>query len=301
MKANTFRIVTILCLAGLFASCATVTGSWPDGSLSPNGGFAPVWARLFPGVYRAECRATNPAFSAYCVRVDLDDPAVAVIVTPPDGSAGGYRLSRTTTAARRHGLSVAVNATPFSPVTLFEGEPCDLAGLSVADSVVVSPPKNPFASIVFYGSGRAAILTYADTLLALSSGERIACAAGGFFVILRDGVVATGEFAGRSREGRTARSVVGLSADGKTFYILVIDGKDGGHSVGATFTEAARWIAAFGADSALMLDGGGSSSLAVAGADGVPRLVNLPVQGSVPGIERPVANHIGVVVKNRGE
>jgi hypothetical protein len=301
MKANTLRLVMFLCLAGLFVSCATVSGVWPDGSLSPVSGFVPAWTQRFPGVDYAEFHETNPAFSAYCVRVDLGNPAVSIVVTPPEGPSGGYRLARTTTAARRYGLSAAVNATPFSPVSLFEGEPCDLAGLSVSGSVVESPPESPFASIVFYASGHASILTYTDTLQALSSGEKIDCAAGGFFVILRDGAVASGEFVGRSRECRSARSVAGLSADGETFYILVIDGKDGSHSVGATFTEAARWMAAFGADSALMLDGGGSSALAVAGADGVPRLVNIPVQGSVPRVERPVANHIGVVVKRSGE
>jgi len=50
-----------------------------------------------------------------------------------------------------------------------------------------------------------------------------------------------------------------------------------------------------GASDAINLDGGGSSTMVVAGEDGTPQVINRPIHTGVPGRERPVANHLAVV------
>ncbi len=42
------------------------------------------------------------------------------------------------------------------------------------------------------------------------------------------------------------------------------------------------------------LDGGGSSTMVVAGRDGQSRVLNSPIDNYIPGRERPVANHLGI-------
>ena len=51
---------------------------------------------------------------------------------------------------------------------------------------------------------------------------------------------------------------------------------------------------AFGACNAMILDGGGSSTLVVRGEDGKGLLLNKPSGFNMPYRERPVAVHIGV-------
>ncbi|MDO4786783.1 MAG: phosphodiester glycosidase family protein [Fretibacterium sp.] len=82
---------------------------------------------------------------------------------------------------------------------------------------------------------------------------------------------------------RHPRSVVGLTEDGRWFF-MVIDGRNGLHASGATLEEAAEILSAHDVAYALNLDGGGSSEILIDG-----KLYNAPSEGR----ERPVSNGIG--------
>jgi exopolysaccharide biosynthesis protein len=99
---------------------------------------------------------------------------------------------------------------------------------------------------------------------------------------------ATARVAPRVRHPRTA---AGVSADGRTLILLVIDGRQPGHSVGATLIELADLLLELGAHDAVALDGGGSTSFHLRRADG-SIATNRPSSGRW----RPVANHLGVWV-----
>ena len=88
------------------------------------------------------------------------------------------------------------------------------------------------------------------------------------------------------------------TGSGRRMFWLVVDGRQPGYSEGVTFRELAGLCREAGAWEALALDGGGSSTL-VAGEPGhVPRVLNCPIHGKhPPGIERPVANHLGLRVR----
>ena len=84
------------------------------------------------------------------------------------------------------------------------------------------------------------------------------------------------------------RTAVGLSADRKTMYLVVADGRREGVP-GMTLPELATFMAGeLGACSAMNLDGGGSSAMWVG-----DRIVNQPSDGK----ERNVGNHLAVVLK----
>jgi hypothetical protein len=94
---------------------------------------------------------------------------------------------------------------------------------------------------------------------------------------------------GRVRHPRTA---VGIGSAGRRLLLVVVDGRQEGYSAGMTLPELARVMLELGARDALNLDGGGSSAMAVRGADGSVRVVNRP---SDAGGERAVANALAVV------
>jgi exopolysaccharide biosynthesis protein len=87
---------------------------------------------------------------------------------------------------------------------------------------------------------------------------------------------------------RAQMSAVGQKADGSVVFVTV-GGREGKGS-GVNRNELANELAKLGVVNAIELDGGGSSSLVVDGK-------NLMPGGDKGGVERHVANHIGVVLQ----
>jgi exopolysaccharide biosynthesis protein len=75
-----------------------------------------------------------------------------------------------------------------------------------------------------------------------------------------------------------------------------VDGRQPFYSEGITLKELADLMISLGAQNAMNLDGGGSSTMVVEGEDGRPRILNSPIDNYIPGRERPVANHLGIFV-----
>ncbi len=75
---------------------------------------------------------------------------------------------------------------------------------------------------------------------------------------------------------RHPRTAVGVSADGRTLYLLVIDGRQPDFSAGATLAELAGLLTSEGAAAVYNLDGGGSTAMAL---DGIG-VVNRPSDGT---------------------
>jgi exopolysaccharide biosynthesis protein len=61
-----------------------------------------------------------------------------------------------------------------------------------------------------------------------------------------------------------------------------------------TVTELAEIMLEYGCYAALNFDGGGSATMVIEGADGKPDILNSPVDKRIPGLERAVANHLGI-------
>lgn len=94
----------------------------------------------------------------------------------------------------------------------------------------------------------------------------------------------------RNAEARHPRSAVGLSSDGRTLWLVAVDGRSA-QSVGMTLVELGDAMRALGAWDALNFDGGGSTTLVVDG-----RIVNAPTDATG---ERPVGNALLVLQRHR--
>jgi hypothetical protein len=225
---------------------------------------------------------------------------------------GHVASTRVSSFVRNNGLVVGINTVPFEPSSAREGEDRTVVGLGVSEGRLIAPPVPRFDALVFYRDGRAAIVgqwelpvTNSEDSPGKTLPPEILHAAGGFHCILRDG-----ELTGRARQKspRYARSAAGISADGKTLYLIAING---GRLMnrGATEAETALILKQLGADDALNLDGGGSSALVLrfptgaadsagdsaadAAGDGVV-VLNTPVHSGLPGRERAVALCLGI-------
>lgn len=79
---------------------------------------------------------------------------------------------------------------------------------------------------------------------------------------------------------RHPRTAVGVSSDGTKVFLVTIDGRQSGYSVGATLRELADYMKSLGAYQAINLDGGGSTEMAARLPYlEQPVLVNKPSEG----------------------
>lgn len=85
------------------------------------------------------------------------------------------------------------------------------------------------------------------------------------------------------------RTAVGIDRDTGRILLLVVDGRQK-FSRGATLVELAQMMRRLGAEDALNLDGGGSSTLVGYGRKGERKVLNSPSDGS----QRAIADAIGV-------
>lgn len=118
-------------------------------------------------------------------------------------------------------------------------------------------------------------------------------AVGGRPILLRGGVprpaVDSGGTFATSRHPRTA---VGIARDGLRVILVTVDGRQKPYSDGMTLRELADVMRALGADDAINLDGGGSTTMVIANAAGIPSVVNRPADRVG---ERPVGNALAIV------
>jgi hypothetical protein len=278
-----------------FLSCATRPPSNP--AQTPLESFAtaeavfPSWQPVAQGVGFFHGRAATPEFEFWALKIELDAPALQIVVKggAQDAAGGTDRTlsAKVSSFVNANGLTAGINAAPFDISSSKEGQPIKNVGIVVSGGKQISPPSPRYDALVFYKDGKAAIVNQA----AIKSIENIENAVGGFHHILVNGAPSERTL---TRENREPRSAAGISEDGKFLYLLVIDGRRA-DSAGGTEKETALLLLALGSWNGLNFDGGGSSALALRGADGKVRVVNTPVHGGILGMERAVAGCLGIL------
>lgn len=115
-------------------------------------------------------------------------------------------------------------------------------------------------------------------------------AAGSLYSLVENGTLVSG-----LPTGAAPRTAVGQRYDGSLIF-YTIDGRKSGHSIGATMEQVARRLMELGCTTALGLDGGGSTTLAVTNpADTAAERINQPSDR----VERSVSNQIFLVASNQ--
>lgn len=248
----------------------------------------------------SEAARKDPNERIYVAKIDLTDPKVSLVVAPggpdPDG-AGPWEtvLRQPSEVAKAQNFDLAVNAVFFAhlardgdPHHYFAGEPAKGMNPVMADGKFLTATHTGTA-LMIDGKNRATIGTVpnpppADAKLIV----------GGSGQVLTNGQITAGD------DARAPRTSAGVSADGKTLVLLVVDGRRDEWSAGFTLKELAAEMKAQGCSDAINLDGGGSSTIVRKMPNGRFKVVNTPSDGATlmlpVSVERPVAYTLGVRV-----
>jgi hypothetical protein len=227
------------------------------------------WTEPYPGIRSLERTTPGPASFRVLV-LDLTR-GVRMRATP-----AGDRWRTTSDYAHSAGLAIAVNGGPWDAFTQ------KAKGLAAGGGEIWSRADGRHAAFGVTRGGRAIILPAAEAgsppadLTDAVSGQPLLVTGGG----------RAAELAGFPA-WRDARTAIGVSRDGRRVIVATVDGRSNG-AQGATLGEMADLMIEHGAERALNLDGGSSTSLFIANRGG---LVNRPSRGW----EREVVNHIGAV------
>ncbi len=233
------------------------------------------WEDAGEGVQYQLMKKADPINEIHVTKIDLNSPNVALFATRAED-----KKTIVSKFASTYKCRVAINAD------LFNGTFVPL-GLSMGGGKAWTDTKdNARSGFVAIGL---------DNKIVMSHGEEIKTpeawmysVVSGFPMMVRDGK--SGDLTCKCAESfynaRHPRSAFGLSQDGKTAYLVVVDGRSE-KSKGMTIKELANLMLSLGAHQAINFDGGGSSAMFVGKKGGI---VNKPTDGK----ERVVANHIGV-------
>lgn len=233
------------------------------------------WEDAGEGIQYQLLQKTDPVNNVHVTKIDLNNPNVALFSTRSEDKKTVVSKFASTYRCR-----VAVNSDLFNgtfvPLGLAAG-----GGKAWADT-----KDNNRSGFVAIGL---------DNKVTMSHGEEIKThepwmysIVSGFPMMVRDGKLGdlTCKCAESFYNARHPRTAFGLSQDGKTGFLVVVDGRSE-TSKGMTIKELADLMLSLGAHQAINFDGGGSSAMFVAKKGGI---VNKPTDGK----ERVVANHIGV-------
>jgi len=266
-------------------------------------------SRPFVGVTLTSGVETLPRpIRMHIVNIDLAAPGIRFRLTPRGGPL--HTIKQTTLEyLKQQGGQVAINAHFFEPWPapgVDPGTAC-LVGIAASDGDVYSPftdnpPKlyaiGPNAPGLNIGANGRATIVHRNPADAngYAVREKVALhnALAGSEQIVTDGKVTVADSAwNRQLAPRTA---IGLTA-GQHLILAVVDGRQRAVSEGMTVRELAEMLAGrCGAADVLSLDGGGSTTLAI--ADPAPRLVNVPVGvNDAPGTQRAVGSSLAVFAR----
>ncbi len=286
MKNRRWIWVTLIVLAGLLAVGII---AYINGRPLP----IPATERLYDGVtYRRTVRVSPRPMMIHIITIDMRTSGLRFLVTPPDEKGAEYPLkARTTTQyMQEFGVQIAINGDRFSP--WWSNTPVDYYP-HVGDPV---RPRGDAAS----GGKMYAESDLGEPTLYISSRNKFSFEAPRrlFNAVSGDSMLVTGSHAIPDLNDTMTqpRSAIGYSRNGRYLYLVVVDGRQPFYSEGMTLREEAELMISIGAQYAMNLDGGGSSTLVVMDANGDPRILNSPIDLYIPGRERAVANHIGVFV-----
>ena len=273
--------------ARVFIACLTVCAT--IGALPAASGQTTTISRPFLGITHKHFETTVPRLlDMHLVEIDLDVMGLGFVVTPSNGSAAGETVGRTTRQfASAFATQVAVNGG-FSAWT--SGSNYVVEGLAASRGAVYSEFQEfrTFALNISEDNVATIVRSTTNTGTAHSPDVPLYNTLPGEARLLRNGTIVQYE-----NETLHPRTAVGLSLDERRLFILTVDGRNSGHSLGVTRPELADFLRMLGAHNAINLDGGGSSTLVF--SDPQPRLVNVPVGvNNVPGSERTVGSHFGI-------
>ncbi len=243
--------------------------------------------------YQRRALSVPRPIMVHIVDIDLTRTGYAWFVTPPVNPGERMTTAMTTSnLAKRFGLKIAVNGShflPFRSETPWDfyphaGDQVDIMGYAKSDGRLYAENRPQWPKFCFDERR-----VYVCGLIQLQ--EAAQAIAGGRLLLRWEQV--SPNMDGPLPSEPLPRTVIGYNAEGDRAWLMVVDGRQKGYSEGMSLFELGEYLRELGAEFALNLDGGGSSTL-VAEIDGRYRILNAPYHTRIPMRERPVANALGI-------
>ncbi|MBL8913428.1 MAG: phosphodiester glycosidase family protein [Archangium sp.] len=226
--------------------------------------FGPGFKRAFNGIATKD--TTVNGLKAHVVAIDLADPRVK-LQTNTESTRGRTVENH----ARAANAEVALNGDFFSWGSF---KP---SGLAITNGKQWSNTSSGFEGFLAF-NGRHAAVTRPNSKNPSWSENAVSARP----TVLLDGRAVLSDPA---KNERSARSGIGISKDGRTLYLVAVQGRSGVN--GLTATELGKFMRSLGADDAMAMDSGGSAQLYVRGRGMVQKSTD-------PGGSRGVANVVMV-------
>ena len=253
----------------------------------------PAKEQLYEGVeYIRKVQFSPRPMMIHVITIDNRARGFRFLVTPPDDKESQDPLKARTTSQflKEFGVQVAVNGDGFSPWWSHSpadyyphvGDPVQPRGFTAARGKVYKTSIQGVPTLYISPRNQMSFDAPAKPYNAIS-GESLLVMGGNPIPDLDNSIT-------------QPRTAVGYSKNGRFIYLVVVDGRQPFYSEGMTLNELAILMISVGAQYAMNLDGGGSSTMVVEGKDGRVRILNSPIDNYIPGRERPVANHLGVFI-----
>lgn len=289
------RTVFALCV-GLSAIALSVGGYYAhQSSLRPKR--TKNAQALFQGVtYQRHIRDSPRPLVFHVITIDLTAPGIDFFVTP-SVPTDGYPLSANTVPGflEQYGVQVAINGSYFQPHEVNSplhyypqvGNGVRSLGIAISEGNRYSEAKGGWAALCIL-SNRNIQINKNDC--PPETQQAIA----GDVQFVKNGQPYDGLAILKNFDKYYPRSAIAINADTTKLFMVAVDGRQKGYSEGVTLQELGEFVIELGADRALNLDGGGSTTLVTSNPSGQPVLLNAPIQARIPVNLRVVANHLGV-------
>ena len=275
-----------------------------QGAMALEGSFdwkSPAVQKLRSGVDYVTMELKAPRLMKLAaVRVDLTAPGLRFKMTPraenwgkPMSDVPQYtiRTRRITcrkfmeeSVARGENMCIVINGSPWGPWQSPWNHPyADGQGLLVDNGTLVAPPRHRRPGFIVKKDGTYALAGFKNT----DDISHIKHAISGFSQVL-----AKGKIIDKNDKRHAPRTGFGMTADCKTLYILVADGRQPGYSMGLSTWEVAEMLRYLGAYDGLNMDGGGSTTLYIRDKDGMRNLAHY-----IGGYERFLGACMGIYIE----
>ncbi len=237
--------------------------------------FLTAYKELYQGIfYQKQTKISPREHTTHTVVIDLNNPDIDLMVTPRNGM--GQTTSR---FLEKYNLQLAVNGDEWLELD-------DPKGLAVAAGDQYSP-SSPEPTVYISKMNQVQIGgTQPQVLWDAISGSH---------TIVRDGQISQKILSCAKPDvycqHLAPRTALGLTA-ANYLILIVVEGPPENLRDALTLKELAQIFVNMGAQTAITLDGGGSSTLTIENYDS-STILNTPSDGS----ERAVANHLGIYAK----
>lgn len=251
---------------------------------------------LFQGItYRRETRSVPRPLMIHRVEIDLTAPGLQVLVTPGKPSSDNTEIHARTTSefVQEFGVQLGINASFFFPFREqvpwdyypHSGDRVNTVGQSISNREIYSLPEADWPVLCFGPNNQAQILAHGECP------QGTAHAVAGSHMLVEQGKFAL-DGSSTENDKAYARTAIATNRSGDKLWLVIVDAKQPFYSEGLLLSELAELFLALGADTAINLDGGGSTTL-IANTPNGPQALNAPIHTKLPMRERPIANHLG--------